>query len=303
MTGIDDVLQQQEEGESTAPPETTETTNTTEEVEQSLDETKAPEEKAAPSSKGKGKIEVEEKIEEPSTVPDEPPAVPPDNTELNELRQFIRAQRKEIAAMQAKLSRVKETGEVDDEGNTTVTYTPLERLQMELHNVAVTRAPILEVLVEAMEANPKYTDIYEVCTKSNFDDIFEMAAASISRQEGRDFNEVLVQLELEVWKKANPYKYMYGIIKENHPKYKNIIAKEKEKPPTTIEEAIKPKTPETAKKVLEAKAAPGSIAAAGAGEKLGTGAWTAAKIDDLSEMELHQVPPEVYKKYMMGQLK
>ena len=286
MSGIEDVLQQQEDGVVDTTPETTDTTNTPEEV----------------GKKEEAEVTTEEvKKEEEATPPlEEIPSIPPENTELNELRQFIREQRKEIAAMRAKLSRVKETGEVDDEGNTTVVYTPLEKLQMELHNVAISRAPILEVLVEAMEANPKYTDIYEVCTKSNFDDIFEMAATSISRNEGRDFNEVLIQLELEVWKKSNPYKYMYGIIKENHPKYKNAIAK-KETPPT-IEEALKPKPPETAKKVLEAKAAPGSVAAAGAGENLGSG-WTAAKIDALSEMELHQVPKDIYDRYMKGQLK
>lgn len=280
-TGLEDVLQQQEDSGSDATPETTETGNV-EKVEE---------------------IAGDAKVEETTTITDkveETPAVPPDNTELNELRQFIREQRKEIAAMKAKLSRVKEQGEVDDEGNTTLTYTPLEKLQMELHNVAISKAPVLEVLVEAMEANPKYSDIYEVCTKSNFDDIFEMAATSISRQEGKDFNEVLLQLELEVWKKANPYKYMYGIIKENHPKYKG---KEKEATTTkdTLKETLKP--PETAKKVLEAKEAPGSIAALGAGDNSSSSAWTAARIDDMDESELHQVPKEIYQKYMMGKLK
>jgi hypothetical protein len=290
-TGIEDILQQQEEGETSneeTPPETTENENAEGKVE-----------KAEESAKDKG-----EEVEaiDPSKVVEETPAVPPDNTELNELRQFIREQRKEIAAMRAKLSRVQEQGVVDDEGNTTITYTPLEKLQQELHNVAISKAPVLEVLVEAMEANPKYSDIYEVCSKNNFDDIFEMAATTISRNEGRDFNEVLLQLELEVWKKPNPYKFMYGVIKENHPKYKD-----KDKTPVekkdVLKEALKPPASIPAKKVLEAKEAPGSVAAAGAGENLGTGAWTAAKIDDLEESELHQVPPEIYKKYMMGKLK
>jgi len=125
-----------------------------------------------------------------------------------------------------------------------------------------------------------------------------MAATTISRQEGRDFNEVLVQLELEVWKKSNPYKYMYSIIKENHPKYKG-------KGTTTTATPTKEtsKIPETAKKVLEAKEAPGSIAALGGGETKSSSTWTAARIDDLDESELSQVPKEVYDKYMKGTLR
>jgi hypothetical protein len=277
MTGIEEILQQQDEGvENETPPESTET--------EKKDEAVTPEEK---------------KDEAP--VVEDAPAIPPAVDELNELRQFIREQRKEIAAMKAKLGRVKESSEVDDDGKPIVTYTPLENLQKELHNIAIARTPLLEVIVEAMEANPKYADIYEVCSKTHFDDIFEMAATTISRQEGRDFNEVLLQLELEVWKKPNPYKYMYTVIKENHPKYKGKPEPKKEEPINTakLEEAVKA----SAKKVLEAKAAPGSIAAAGSGENLGTGAWTAAKIDDLEENELHQVPKEIYQKYMMGKLK
>jgi hypothetical protein len=225
------------------------------------------------------------------------PIVPPPDNEVNELRQFIREQRKELAAMKAKLGRLREQEEIDDDGNVKAPIlTNLEQLQYQLHQVAVNRAPLLEVLVEAMEVSPKYSDVYEVCSKSNFDDIFEMAATTIARNEGRDFNEVLVQLELEVWKKPNPYKYMYTIIKTNHPKYKGkdeVKEAEKEK------EKEKP----SAAKVLEAKKAPGSIAALGPGDNASSGVWTAAKIDDLDESELRQVPKEIYQKYMMGKLK
>lgn len=277
-TGVDEILQQQDQGEEITPPESAETVESTEEA------------KIEESPVEEVQVTEEVKIEEP--------AVPPDNDELNELRQFIREQRKEIAAMKAKLSRVKEQEEVDDDGNAKIPqYTNLEKLQIELHNVAVNRAPVLEMLVETMEMSPKYSDVYDICTKRNFDDIFEMAATTIARNEGRDYNEVLLQLELEVWKKPNPYKYMYSIIKENHPKYKT---KEQPPPPTTKET---PKEKPTAAKVLEAKNAPSSVASLGTGDTTSTGVWTAAKIDDLDESELHQVPKEVYQKYMMGKLK
>lgn len=291
-TGIEEVLQQQEDSTDETTPETAEAETNTEEV---VEETK-PEEATKETAETDA-----ETTEEPVTTP---PDIAPETDELNELRQFIREQRREIAAMKAKLSRMQDVGETDDEGNTVVKYSPLEQLQIELHNVAQARQPFLEVMAEAMEANPKYTDIYDVCTKRNFDDIFEMAATSISRQERRDYNEVLLQLELETWKKPNPYKYMYSIIKENHPKYKDkAIEKviEKEKPKSlNLDEALKQKT---AAKILEAKKVPGSVAAAGAGENLGSGGWTSAKIDALSEMELHTVPKDIYQKYMMGKLK
>ena len=288
MSGLDDILREQDEIQGD-PPETTETKGEGEGEGES---------KVADKEESKSDEGTTEDSKTGEEVKDEPAIAPPHEAELNELRQFIREQRKEIAAMKAKLGRVKESGEVDDEGNTKVEYTNLEKLQMELHNVAIAKTPNLEVLVEAMSLSPKYDDIYEVCTKAHFDDIFETAAAHISRQEGIDFNEALVQLELEVWKKPNPYKYMYGIIKENHPKYKGKETTTKETKDT------KPVTPPlTAKKALEVKDAPGSIAAAGGGETKGGSGWTSARIDDLDESELHQVPTDIYEKYMMGTLK
>lgn len=274
---MDEILQQQDQGESETPPETAETVET---ENNSTEESQVKEETTTTTDEEEVKNE-------------EVPQVPPNDDEINELRQFIREQRKEIAAMKAKLSRVQEQEELDDDGNPKVPqYTNLEKLQIELHNVAIQRAPILEMLVETMELSPKYSDVYDVCTKRNFDDIFEMAATNIARNEGRDFNEVLVQLELEVWRKPNPYKYMYSIIKEHHPKYKTQEKpkeKEKEKP--------------TANKVLEAKKAPGSVAAVGSSDPGSSGVWTAAKIDNLDESDLHQVPKDIYQKYMMGKLK
>lgn len=246
---IDEILQQQEEGEVEAPQEA-----------------------------------VEQVQDQPQEQPQEEkkPDLPPESDEVNGLRQFIREQRKEMAAMKAKLSRMQERGEVDDEGNVKVEYSNIEKLQMELHNIAVQKTPTLELLVETMELNPKYHDIHEVCSKQNFDDIFETAATNISRKEGRDYNEVLLQLEIEVWKKPNPYKYMYSIIKENHPKYQKQ---------TQVKRPIEPKN------------APGSVAALGAGENLGSGTWTSSRIDELDESELSQVPDDIYKQYMLGTLK
>lgn len=277
---MDEILQQQDDGTVTdeATPEGAENVESTE-SDKVTEEVK--EEKT------------EEVSEQTETVKEEKD-IPPPSDEVNELRQFIREQRKELSAMKAKLSRLQETEELDDDGNVKPPQlTNLEKLQVQLHQVAVQRSPLLEVLVEAMEVSQKYSDVYDVCTKSNFDDMFEMAATTIARNENRDFNEVLVQIELEVWKKPNPYKYMYNIIKEHHPKYKN---KEQAKQPEAKE---KP----SAAKVLEAKKAPGSIAAAGAGDNASSGVWTAAKIDDLDESELHTVPKEIYQKYMMGKLK
>lgn len=281
---LDAILQQDGSDAGEASPEMNESSEITQEQEQ--EEVSTEPEKTPEKTPEETPHQEEGKEDEP--------AIPPQNDEVNELRQFIREQRKEIAAMKAKLSRMNEKPEFDDEGNAKVKYTPLEQLQIELHNIAVTRAPLLEVMVDTMSDSTKYADVYEVCTKQNFDDIFETAASRISREENRDFSEVLLQIELEVWKKTNPYKYMYNIIKQYHPKY---AVKEEQKTENPKAKAV------PAAKVIEPKDAPGSIAAAGTVDGKNSSTWTAARIDDMEESELHTVPADIYKQYMLGKLK
>jgi hypothetical protein len=135
----------------------------------------------------------------------------------------------------------------------------------------------------------KYEDIYDVCTKENFADIFESLGNGIAQEERIPLDQAILQAEISVWQMANPYKYMYGIIKEHHPSYAKPA--EGEEPEKKVVKLPKKKAAE----------APPSIAnlAGGGADKSG---WSAAKIDALPEDELHTVPQAIYKKWLSGDL-
>lgn len=216
--------------------------------------------------------------------------------EVKDLRQMLRTSKRELTQTQAKLERVgkrpaassTEDDEEDEEDkekkDKEESLTSVEELQGAIAHIGATRGPALDILLETMEQNEKYKDIRDVCSRGNFDDIFEVIAQDATKA-GGDFDEALLEVELNVWSKSNPYRYMYDLIKKYHPAYtkeaKGDGDKDKDK-----------KTP--------AKA-PGTIVDKGGDSNLKSG-WTAKRIDDLSEDELDQVPQDVYKKYMLGNL-
>ena len=222
--------------------------------------------------------------------------------EVKDLRQMVRTSKRELTITQAKLARLgekktkarDEDDEDEDEDDEVVkgkekkeeSLSTIEELQQSISNIGASKGAALDVLLEAMEQNAKYEDIREVCSRENFDDIFEVIATDATKS-GGNFDETLLEVELNIWSKANPYKYMYDLIKKYHPSY------------TTKEGAAGPgdkkgKTPVKAK-------APGTIADKGGDSNLKSG-WTAKRIDDLPEDELHTVPREIYDKYMRDEL-
>jgi hypothetical protein len=229
-----------------------------------------------------------------------------------ELRQLLRQQRREMSILQAKLSRIekrsveanKKVEEADTDEETLFgrkenvadkpaepadDLSPIEAIQSNLASLASVKGPILETLLETMEMNPKYEDVRAVCSQANFDDIFEAIGDSVAAKEGKDSTIAALEAEFAVWKMANPYKYMYDLIKKYHPKYagRQPAAKGAAKAGDT-----KPKEP--AKAPTSLASVPGKSASAGA--------WTAARIDELPEDELDQVPADVYDKYLRGAL-
>ena len=238
-----------------------------------------------------------------------------DSTEENrELRQLLRAQKRELAIMKSKIERLSnrkpqatETKQTQverdlfgDEETTTETtpekeeLSPLETAQLEIQKVAEARGPILDALVEAMELNPKYSDVAEVCSQANFEDMFEAMGKAISQQKGTDPVLASAEAEAAVWKMRNPYRFMYDLIKKHHPAY---IAKSEGAKDKKEGEADKSATP--AKK--EPVKAPSSIAGM-TGKTTAENAWTAARIDEMDEQELGEVPPKIYDKYLRGEL-
>jgi hypothetical protein len=221
--------------------------------------------------------------------------------EVKDLRQMVRTSKRELTITQAKLERLGERrtkandedeDDEDDEGTKGKTekkesLSTVEELQQSISNIGASKGAALDVLLEAMEQNTKYEDIREVCSRENFDDIFEVIATDATKK-GGNFDEVLLEVELNVWSKANPYRYMYDLIKKYHPSYstKKDIAGPGDK---------KGKMPVKAE-------APGTIADKGGDSNLKSG-WTAKRIDDLPEDELHTVPREIYERYMKDELK
>jgi len=223
--------------------------------------------------------------------------------EVKDLRQMLRTSKREQVQVQAKVDRLEkrpvkvvkeeEEEELDEDGQP-VKKKPepkeeplsrIEELQGAISQVGKERGASLDILLETMEQGA-YKDIREVCSRGNFDDIFETIASEASKDTGKNYDETLLEVELNVWSKENPYKYMHDLIKKYHPSY----AKEE----GTAKPGEKVKEPTVVK-------APGSIAEKGGDSNVKSG-WTSKRIDDLPESELNSVPTDVYDKYMQGTL-
>lgn len=221
--------------------------------------------------------------------------------ELRELRSLLRDQKREISILQAKLGRtdtratkaLKATIDEDDEGEEgkEEELSTVENLSQQLGLIGRTRGPILEVLAETMEQNPKYSDLREVCSRANFDDVFDAVASQMSREGKGSEDELRLQIEIDVWNMSNPYKYMYEYIKKYHPAY---IKADKEKEETSSKEVTKKQPPKEGMKSLAGT--DGSVISKDSG-------WSAARIDALPEDELDKVPADVYERYLSGELK
>lgn len=224
--------------------------------------------------------------------------------EVKDLRQMLRTSKRDQVQMQAKMARLEkrpgkaakeeEEEEVDEDGKPIEKKPPeeeplsrVEELQGAIGQIGKERGASLDILLATMESSGAYKDVQEVCSRGNFDDIFEAIASEASKDTGKDFDEVLLEVELNVWAKDNPYKYMYDLIKKYHPSYA---------------ESGTAKPGEKGKKPPVVADAPGSIA-----DKGGTGnekaGWTKKRIDEMPEDELTTVPEDVYNKYLMGDLK
>lgn len=243
----------------------------TKELDPSTDETKIDDETKVEGETKIGESKKDgEKKEKEITSSDE---------EVGQLRQLLREQKRQISILEGKVDI-----SVDAEGNEIPSR--IQELQDSLNTLAESREAQLELLVTSMSETEKYADVSSVCTDMRFGDIFDAVASELSDTEGIDFNEALLEVEKSVWSRANPYKYMYEIIKEYHP---DFAKEEKEK--------------EGEKKVLKAVDIPGSVGNI-SGTKIETSidGWTATKIDNLPESELGSVPANIYSKYMKGEL-
>jgi len=144
-------------------------------------------------------------------------------------------------------------------------------------------------MLGTMRIIPGYEDVDEVVSQENFDDIVAAYAQYYVKQNGGKLGDVIKEVENEIWKKPNPYSYMYGIIKKHHPKYAEIEKPAAEK-----------------KAVKEEEVAPSLQKTSGGGSVNDGAGWTAAKLDEMDEDEIiafKKSNPDIYAKYMRGELK
>lgn len=220
----------------------------------------------------------------------------PRDEELENLRIMLRNQKKEMTSMKAVLDRHErvQKGEIGDEKAGELSE--YEVLQQEIAALSERRGEQYDVLLETMELNPKYEDVRSVCSRKNFDDLIEVAAKNIAERTGKDVELVALEVEKDIWSQKNPYKYMYDNIKKYHPKY--AVADGEGTEGGKSADA----NPKGETKPLTPAKAPGSVSALGGGDGDIKGGWTAAKIDDMDEMDLKTVPREIYDKYLQGLL-
>jgi len=218
-----------------------------------------------------------------------------------DLRATLREQQRRVALTEAKLdtfSRQQVADKKADENETDiepVEPSVLEGHQIQLNTLAETRGEIIGDMLELMKINPKFEDVESVCSKTNLEDTIETLARAQVAKEGGDLVETMMGMEVDVWSQRNPYSYMYGLIKDIHPRYK--VAE------TDDKTGDKQDTSDGGKgKKAPAKAPLSALDLAKGGGGKDAGQWTAEKIDSLSETELNTVPKEVYAQYLRGDL-
>ena len=245
--------------------------------------------------------------------------------ENSKLRQDLRDQRKISALSQAKIDRIltrldkqdtkaaadaaedDEDEEIEDKAAKTVSdddeeLSDIEVFQNEIDSIAERRGETFGEMVELMSLNPKFEDVKEVCSRQNLDDILEAAAEGKVQQEGGDITTAQLAVEVSIWRKSNPYKYMYEVIKKYHPKYaetddttdkdKDDKSKVKGDPPDEKAKSRSKELTKTATSALDF----------GSSDNKNLGEWTAERIDKMDESELHKVPVDIYEMYMSGKL-
>jgi hypothetical protein len=232
---------------------------------------------------------VEVPVEEAVVAEEEPPAdeVPAkvEDPDAN-LRVMLREMKKQNAMLAEKVNNLTKAA-TSEEGTVDLSVPgEIENLQNEIAQIGEKNAVLYETLIETMALNPAFQDVRDVCTRDNLDDIIEQATANIVAKQGG--NPVLVSLELEkqIWSERNPYKQIYGLIKQYHPKYQQV----EDKPAVATKRDLKPVV------------APTSIATLGGGDGDKQSGWNSARIDAMSELDLHKVPRDIYDAYLKGEL-
>ena len=201
--------------------------------------------------------------------------------EIQLLRQITREQKKELITLRDSIDQ--QTKVLKDKG--ILTEEDTKGTEEEKATLSA-RQGQLEFLAETMRVNPRYEDLDDVVSQEHFDDYVEAVAKAYVDKNGGNFDKILRDVETRVWMMPNPYKFLYGEIKSYHPAYRKAEGKDVA-------------TPDGKVKDIKVASSLSDIP----GASIGKGGWSSAKIDALDESELGKVPPDVYDKYLKGELK
>ena len=223
----------------------------------------------------------------------EEPVLDEKDEEIRNLRQISRDQKRELDKVTQALER---TNKLLKEAN--LIPPEEEEKNKAIEEFRARREEQLENLLEIMRVSDRYGDVDEVVSQEHFDDMVEAMARAYIAEHGGKLEDVIKGVEAEIWATRNPYKLMYDNIKRYHPDYRTASTDKSEEGKVAGKDG-KGRTREG----LDAKKIASSIHELGGGSSSGDGGWTAAKIDELDELELDQVPKDIYDKYLKGELK
>ena len=270
----------------------------------------------SPKVEDKAEIQEGETSEEESEKPTEPEPEPETVTiskkeyenlqnQTKELRTVTLQQKRQMATLESRINRLAKPKAVDasdelgDDQTETTKPSEDEVLEQSLQQVKESRAGLIDAMLDVMEDSTKFADVKTVCSDGRVSDIVNAVASQIAQDEGVSYHTAALKVENHIWTRANPYKYLYGLIKEYHP---DFASKAEAQDKSAEAGEGKEGAATTGKKSQKPVKAPGSVADLPGVHDAKSSGWTAAKIDDLPEDELGKVPPDIYDKYMAGEL-
>lgn len=222
--------------------------------------------------------------------------------QLQDMQDILLEQKRENAKLNSRLKRLsrpapvkkEEASDDDDEDEKTTKKEEkpdvVQALEDDLKALHDKRDDIIETQYEVLLESKSYSDIKEVCSKRHIADVSDALTNHIVEKDGIDYHHASLEVEKFLWSQKNPYKYLYGLIKEYHPIYAG-----------KGEDQDKSTSSAKAKEGKKDSKAPDSIAKV-PGSKGDSGGWTSARIDAMSELELSKVPKDIYEKYLANEL-
>lgn len=214
---------------------------------------------------------------------------------LREQNRILQESLNKLTADYQKLNKI-----LLDKGVITEEEAKITKEEEEKQNaVYIERQNKLMEIVEMMELSPKYSDVRQVCSQSNLDDIISAFSRYYAKENGGSAADIALKMEQEVWSEINPYKKIYELVKTYHPKY---AKKDDKKDDDKKDDENKLAKSADGKKAVDVNPSAATIGGGGGGSASVAG-WTSAKIDALDEEELQTVPKDVYEKYLAGTLK